>query len=65
MAKKKEKMIRITLKKSRYGRKPKQERTLDALGLRKIGSSVEQKASPNILGMVEKVSHLVQVEEIS
>ena len=64
MAKKKEKMIRITLKKSRYGRKPKQERTLDALGLRKIGSSVEQKATVNILGMVEKVSHLVEVEEI-
>lgn len=64
MAKKKEKKIRITLKKSRYGRKPKQGRTLDALGLRRIGSSVEQTASDNILGMVEKVSHLVEVEEI-
>jgi large subunit ribosomal protein L30 len=59
-----EKKIRITLKKSRYGRKPKQTRTLDALGLRKIGSSVEQNASPTILGMVEKVNHLVDVEEI-
>jgi large subunit ribosomal protein L30 len=52
------------LKKSRYGRKPKQKRTLDALGLRRIGSSVEQTATDNILGMVEKVSHLVLVEEI-
>jgi len=59
-----EKMIRITLKKSRYGRKPKQEKTLDALGLRKIGSRVEHKVSPSILGMVGKISHLVEVEEI-
>jgi len=64
MAKKKEKKIRITLKKSRYGRKPKQVRTLEALGLRKINKSVEHTVSPVLLGMVEKVSHLVEVEEI-
>ena len=64
MAKKKEKKIRITLKKSRYGRKPKQVRTLEALGLRKINKTVEHTASPVILGMVEKVSHLVEVEEM-
>jgi len=65
MAKKKEKKIRITLKKSRYGRKPKQAGTLEALGLRKINKSVEHTANPVILGMVEKVRHLVEVEEIS
>ncbi len=64
MAKKKDKKIRITLKKSRYGRKPKQVRTLEALGLRKINKSVEHIVSPVVLGMVEKVSHLVEVEEI-
>jgi len=61
---KKEKMLKITLKKSRYGRKPKQEKTLEALGLRKIGSSVEHKAVPTTLGMIERIRHLVDVEEI-
>ena len=64
MAKKKEKKIRITLIKSRYGRKPKQARTLEALGLRRINKSVEHAVNPVILGMVEKVNHLVKVEEI-
>ena len=59
-----DKKIRITLTKSRYGRKPKQVRTLEALGLRRIGSSVEQSANPVIMGMVEKVRHLVEIEEI-
>jgi large subunit ribosomal protein L30 len=35
------------------------------LGLRKIGSSIEQEASPAILGMVKVVSHLVSVEELA
>ena len=39
------------------------ERTLEALGLRKIGQVKEHEATPNILGMVAKVSHLVSVEE--
>ena len=64
MAKKKEKKIRITLKKSRYGRKPKQAKTLEALGLRKINQSKEHTVSPVVLGMIEKVDHLVEVEEI-
>jgi large subunit ribosomal protein L30 len=63
-AKKKSKKIRITLTKSRYGRNPKQEKTLDALGLRKIGRSTEKEANPAVLGMVQRVSHLVEVEEI-
>lgn len=40
-----------------------QKRTLDSLGLRKLGQVVEHDASPAILGMVNKVKHLVSVEE--
>mgnify|MGYP006289035061 CR=1 FL=1 len=65
MAKKKDKKIRVTLRKSRYGRKPRQVKTLEAMGLRKIGKSVELPANPAVLGMVEKVAHLVEVEELS
>jgi len=56
--------IRIKLVRSVIGRLPKQRATVRALGLRKIGSSSEQEASPAILGMVKTVSHLVSVEEI-
>ncbi len=59
-----EKKIRIELVKSVISSKPKQRRTVKALGLRKINSSVELPASPAILGMVRVVSHLVKVEEI-
>ncbi|MEC4114433.1 50S ribosomal protein L30 [Myroides pelagicus] len=41
-----------------------QKRTLEALGLRKIGQIVEHDASSAVLGMVKKVQHLVSVEEI-
>ena len=41
-----------------------QKRTLEALGLRKMGQVVEHDANPAILGMVNKVKHLVSVEEI-
>ena len=40
-----------------------QKRTLEALGLRKLGQVVEHDATPVILGMVNKVKHLVSVEE--
>ena len=40
-----------------------QKRTLEALGLRKMGQVVEHDANPAILGMVNKVKHLVSVEE--
>ncbi len=64
MAKKKEAKVRVTLKKSRYGRKPKQAKTLEAMGLHKIGKTVELPVNPAILGMIDKVSHLVEVEEL-
>lgn len=65
MAKKKTKQVKIELIRSGAGRKPNQRATLKALGLRKINSSVVKDANPAILGMVNTVSHLVKVEEIS
>ncbi|MDR0389494.1 MAG: 50S ribosomal protein L30 [Spirochaetaceae bacterium] len=56
--------IKISLRRSTIGVLPKQRATIRSLGLRKIGSSVEQEANPVILGMVKVVSHLVKVEEI-
>jgi large subunit ribosomal protein L30 len=59
-----EKKIRITLVRSTIGRLPNQRATVRSLGLRKIGSTVEQDASPAVLGMVKTVSHMVSVEEL-
>ena len=56
--------IRIKLVRSVIGSLPRQRATVRALGLRKIGSSTEQEASPAVLGMVKVVSHLVSVETI-
>jgi large subunit ribosomal protein L30 len=56
--------IRIRLVRSTIGAKPAQRATVRSLGLRKIGSSVEQEARPEILGMVRVVYHLVAVEEV-
>ena len=52
----------IRLVRSPAGRKPRHRRTLAALGLRRVGQTVEQSASPEILGMVAQVSYLVAVE---
>ncbi len=54
--------IKITQIKSPINRTKKQKLTLHALGLRKIGMTVEHNRTPNILGMVKKVSHLIIVE---
>jgi large subunit ribosomal protein L30 len=54
--------IKIKQVKSRIKCPKVQKRTLDALGLRKIGRVVEHEANPAILGMVEKVKHLVKIE---
>ena len=56
--------IRIKLVRSLIGALPKQRATVRSLGLRKIGSSTEQEASPAIMGMVRTVSHLVSVEPV-
>ena len=57
------KTIKITQVKSRIKCPAVQKKTLDALGLRKLNQTVEQTATPQILGMVEKVKHLVVVSE--
>lgn len=64
MAKAKVKTIKVKLVKSTIGRLPAQRATIKALGLKKIRQVVEKKATPEVLGMVKSVSHLVEVEEI-
>jgi large subunit ribosomal protein L30 len=56
--------IRITQVKSKNGKPERQKKTLEALGIRKLNHSVEHEATPQILGMVVKVRHLVVVENI-
>ena len=56
--------IKIKQVRSKINRPERQKRTLQALGLRKINQIVEVEATPQILGMVNKVKHLVDVEEI-
>ncbi len=56
--------IRITQVRSKSGKPERQKRTLEALGIRKMNHTVEHEATPQILGMVEKVKHLVRVENI-
>ncbi|NND11401.1 MAG: 50S ribosomal protein L30 [Flavobacteriaceae bacterium] len=55
--------IKVIKMKSAINRTKNQKRTLEALGLKRIGQVVEHDATPNILGMVNKVQHLVSVEE--
>ena len=55
--------IKIKQVRSRIGRSKDQKRTLDALGLRKMNAIVEHESTPQILGMVQKVKHLVTVVE--
>ena len=56
--------IRITQVRSKNGKPERQKRTLEALGIHKLNHSVEHEATPQILGMVVKVRHLVKVENI-
>ena len=58
MAKIKVKQVRSSIK-----RPQNQKRTLQALGLKRIGQVVEHQDSPNILGMIDKVKHLVEIEK--
>jgi large subunit ribosomal protein L30 len=55
--------VRITQIKSQIGESPRHRGTLRALGLGKIGRSVERADSPQLAGMLRKVRHLVRVEE--
>jgi large subunit ribosomal protein L30 len=57
--------LKITQVRSSIGAKPKQRGTLRALGLRRINHTVEHPDRPEIRGMVGRVPHLVQVEEVT
>ena len=59
-----EKTLKIKQVRSKIGHPIDQKRTLEALGLRKINHSREVVATPQILGMINKVKHLITVEEI-
>ena len=56
--------LKITLVKSTIGAIPKHKKTIQALGLRKLNSSVTKQDNAAIRGMISQVSHLVKVEEI-
>ena len=58
------KMVKVTLTKSVIGASGKQRRVVEALGLRKMGQSVELPDNPQTRGAAFKVSHLVTVEEL-
>jgi large subunit ribosomal protein L30 len=58
------KKLRITLVKSPIGYNKRQKGTVKALGLRKMHATVVHDDTPPIRGMVNKISHLVQVEEV-
>jgi large subunit ribosomal protein L30 len=58
------KKLRITQVRSQIGQSPRHRGTLRALGLGRIGRSVEREESPMLAGMLRKVRHLVKVEEI-
>jgi large subunit ribosomal protein L30 len=64
MAAKTTKELRITLVKSPIGYSSRQKGTVRALGLRRLNQTVVQRDDPVIRGMVTKVSHLVEVEEL-
>jgi large subunit ribosomal protein L30 len=57
-------MLKVTLTRSQIGIKPKQRGTLRALGLGKIGSTNTLPDRPEVRGMINKVPHLVKVEEV-
>lgn len=56
--------IKVTQVRSQIKRPKDQKATLEALGLKKMNHTVEHTATPQVLGMVKKVSHLVKVEEV-
>lgn len=58
------KKVRIKQIKSGIGRPERQKRTLQALGLKKMNNPIVVEGTPQILGMIEKVKHLLAIEEV-
>lgn len=59
-----ERKLRVTLVRSPIGRPQVQRRTVRALGLKRINHSVVHRETPEIVGMIKRVSHLVKVEPV-
>jgi large subunit ribosomal protein L30 len=64
MTKKKSKQIRVTLVRSTAGRLPNHKDCVRGLGLRRLRHTVELNATPEVMGMVFKVSDMLKVEEV-
>jgi len=64
-AKNKEKVLRITLVRSPIGYSERHKATVRALGLRRMHQTVEQVDSPTLRGMLYKVNHLLEIEEVA
>jgi large subunit ribosomal protein L30 len=58
------KKVKLTQIRSIIDRPKRQKATMKALGLRKMNQSVEHDPTPQVLGMIEKVSHLIKVEHL-
>lgn len=58
------KKLRITQVKSQIDRPQVQKRTITALGIKKLNRPIEVEATPQILGMIDTVKHLLKIEEI-
>lgn len=58
------KQLKITLKKSIIGRNQRQRKTIEALGLKKIGQTVVHDDTPQIRGMIHKTDFMLDVEEV-
>lgn len=57
--------IKIKQVRSRIDRPKRQKRTLEALGLKKINQVVEHESTPQIMGMVNAIKHLIEIEEVN
>ena len=58
------KKVIVTQTVSAINRPLRQKRTIEALGIKRLNQPIEHEATPQVLGMIAKVSHLVKVEEI-
>jgi large subunit ribosomal protein L30 len=56
-------LVKVTLKRSKIGRTPRQVQTLESMGLRKLHQTVELQDTPSTRGMIATVGHLVAVDE--
>lgn len=57
--------VKITQVKSLIGRPERQKKTVKALGISRVGLSATHEATPQILGMIAKVAHVLKVEEVA